>query len=49
MLEEEARVAQWRVVWAGAIALLRTVGDVLDKIDGTNVDVRKASNARYEA
>ena len=34
MLEEETDLARWRVHWAAAVALVRAVGHVLDKVDG---------------
>ena len=33
MLEEEEDEQRWRVLWAGAMALLRAVGHVLQKVD----------------
>lgn len=34
MLDEEGDEQRWRVLWAGAMALVRAVGHVLQKIDG---------------
>jgi hypothetical protein len=35
-LEDERDDRAWRLDWALAVVLLRTVGDVLDKVDGEN-------------
>ena len=34
MLEAEGDIQKWNIIWAGGVALLRTVGDVLHRIDG---------------
>ena len=35
-LEQATTDQIWRVHWFAAVALIRTVGDVLDKVDGLN-------------
>lgn len=47
MLEDERDVDRWRVVWVGAVALLRAVGHVLDKVDGSDPKMRAASRAAF--
>jgi hypothetical protein len=41
MLESEEAPDRWRVLWAGAIALLRSVGYVLEKVDSRDVNGNK--------
>lgn len=41
MLEEEGDEQRWRVLWAGAMALVRAVGHVLQKVDGEDPTVRQ--------
>ncbi len=48
MLEEETDLQRWRIHWAAAIALIRAVGHVLDKVDGSNPDVRSEANAAFK-
>jgi hypothetical protein len=49
MLEEEQDLQRWRVHWAAAVALLRAVGHVLNKVDGAdNPGVREAAAAAFE-
>jgi hypothetical protein len=43
MLEAEGDLQQWRIIWAAAVALIRAVGHVLDKIDGQDADVKKVA------
>ncbi|KJC40670.1 hypothetical protein UB31_27580 [Bradyrhizobium sp. LTSP849] len=41
---------EWRIYWFAGLALLRTVGHVLDKIDGTTSDQhRRIINATWES
>lgn len=47
LLEEETDLQRWRVHWAAAIALIRAVGHVLDKVDGLDASIKKAANQRY--
>ena len=48
MLEDERDEQRWRVLWAGAVALVRTVGHVLHKVDGRHGGARVAINTAYE-
>ncbi len=47
MLEDEKDEQCWRVLWAGAMALVRAVGHVLRKVDGENSDVRPLVEAAW--
>ena len=47
LLEEETELGRWRVHWAGAVALTRAVGHVLDKVDGRNPRIRAAARSAY--
>ena len=47
MLENEEDLERWRVVWAGAMALLRAVGHVLAKEDGRNPKLHPFVDAAY--
>lgn len=47
MLEDEEDERRWRVLWAGAMALLRTVGHVLRNVDGADASVRRAVDAAW--
>ena len=47
MLEDEKNPQRWRVLWAGAMALLRAVGHVLQKMDGHNAALRPLIDAAY--
>ena len=49
MLEEERDEQRWRVLWIGAMALLRAVGHVLHKVDGENPDLRELIDAAYRS
>ena len=40
MLEVEEDEQRWRVLWAGAMALVRAIGHVLRKVDGEDAMVR---------
>ena len=48
MLEDERDSRRWRVLWVGALALLRAVGHVLWKVDGRTPHAREAIKAAYE-
>lgn len=49
MLQKEPDRDRWRVLWAGAVALLRAVGSVLNKVDERECDrVRIVSQAAYK-
>lgn len=43
MLEEEANLQRWRILWAGAVALVRAVGHILDKVDGKDATVKRVA------
>ncbi|MEO6824437.1 MAG: hypothetical protein ABI167_06885 [Nitrosospira sp.] len=43
MLEEEQDLQRWRILWAGAVALTRAVGHVLDKIDGRDTVTKQVA------
>lgn len=47
LLEEEADVHRWRIHWAGAVALIRAVGHVLDKVDGRDMHIKGAASAAF--
>jgi hypothetical protein len=47
LLESERDLGRWRVHWAGALALLRAVGHVLHKVDGTDPAVRRQVDITY--
>ena len=49
LLDEETDEKLWRVHWVGALSLIRAVGNVLEKIDGTDPIYRKISNAMFRA
>lgn len=49
-LEDECDEREWRLDWALAVVLLRTVGDVLHKVDGAaNPQVKRASRELYKS
>ncbi len=48
MLEDERDEQRWRVLWAGAVALLRAVGHVLRNVDGRTAGSRESINAAYK-
>ncbi len=48
MLEDERDEQRWRVLWVGALALVRAVGHVLWKVDGRIIpEAREAMKAAY--
>ena len=47
MLEDEEDERRWRVLWAGAMALLRTVGHVLRNVDGADASVHRVVDAAW--
>lgn len=47
LLEEETDFRTWRVNWVGALALIRAVGHVLDKVDGADASVKFAARGAY--
>jgi hypothetical protein len=48
MLEEETDLARWRVHWTGAVALLRAVGHVLDKVDGEDPLTKRLASQAFK-
>lgn len=48
MLDDERDEQRWRVLWVGAVALLRAVGHVLWNVDGQTPQARAAMKAAYE-
>ena len=48
LLEEEKDIRRWRIHWAAAVALIRAVGHVLDKVDGEDPLIKQASNAAFK-
>ena len=49
MLEDEEHEQRWRVLWVGAMALLRAVGHVLRKVDGEDARLRPLIDAVYDS
>jgi len=47
MLEDERDEQRWRVLWVGALALVRAVGHVLWKVDARIPEAREAIKAAY--
>lgn len=47
MLEKETDLSRWRVLWAGAVALLRAVGHVLHKVDGADPARKRLISAAF--
>ncbi|TAL27605.1 MAG: hypothetical protein EPN97_17215 [Alphaproteobacteria bacterium] len=48
MLEDETDLQKWRIVWAAAVALIRAVGHVLDKVDGSDKDIKEISKTLFK-
>ena len=48
MLDDEKDEQRWRVLWAGAMALIRTVGHVLLKVDGEDPKIRPHVDAAWD-
>ena len=48
MLEEESDLQRWRILWAAAVALIRAVGHVLDKVDGEDQIVKAVAREFYK-
>jgi hypothetical protein len=48
LLEEEQDSRRWRVHWAAAVALIRAVGHVLNKVDGIDKHVKEASHLAFQ-
>ena len=47
MLDDERDGQRWRVLWVGALALVRAVGHVLWNVDGRIPEAREAIKAAY--
>ncbi|HUN99508.1 MAG TPA: hypothetical protein VMU69_25150 [Bradyrhizobium sp.] len=47
LLEEKRDLQRWRVHWAAAVALIRAVGHVLDKVDGRDQAVKQVAATMY--
>jgi hypothetical protein len=47
MLEVEKDVRKWRIHWAGAVALLRAVGHVMEDECKSDANLKKANNALF--
>ncbi len=47
LLEKEEDEDRWRVHWVGAVALIRAVGHVLDKVDGQLPAVKQVANLAF--
>ncbi len=48
MLEDEPEPNKFRVLWVAALALVRSVGQVLYKIDGNDGRIRGQASERYQ-
>ncbi len=48
LLEEEEDLSRWRIHWVAALALVRAVGHVLEKVDGQNPCIRALAQAAYK-
>lgn len=48
LLEDETNVQRWRIHWAAAVALIRAVGHVLDKVDGDDPLTKHVANAAFK-
>jgi len=47
LLEEESDNQRWRIHWAAAVALIRAVGHILDKVDGDDPIIKEVANAAF--
>lgn len=47
LLENETDLQKWRILWAGAIALIRAVGHVLDKVDGGDPIIKQVAKESF--
>jgi hypothetical protein len=47
LLEDETDSQRWRLHWVAAVALIRAVGHVLDKVDGESQAVKSAARAAF--
>lgn len=48
LLETETDMQRWRVHWAAAVALVRAVGHVLEKVDGSDPAVKEAAALAFK-
>lgn len=48
LLEEEEDLQRWRIHWAAAVALIRAVGSVLDKVDGKDPEIKAIQKRAYK-
>jgi hypothetical protein len=48
LLEEETDLQRWRIHWVAALALVRAVGHVLEKVDGADAAISGIANAAYK-
>jgi hypothetical protein len=47
LLEDQEDEGRWRVHWVGAVALIRAVGHVLDKVDGQVAGAKEISRSAF--
>lgn len=47
LLEDETDLRRWRLHWVAALALVRAVGHVLEKVDGKSEVVKSAARAAF--
>ena len=48
LLEEETSLQRWRVHWVAALALIRAVGHVLNKVDGADPAMGRVARAAFQ-
>jgi hypothetical protein len=48
LLEAETDIQRWRIHWAAAVALIRAVGHVLDKVDGNDPMTKQIAGAAFK-
>lgn len=49
MLEQETDPQRWRINWAAAVALIRVIGHVLDKVDGDDPLIKEIASVSYRS
>jgi hypothetical protein len=49
LLEEEKDLQRWRIHWVAALALVRAVGHVLDKMDGSDAAAARAAYKNWKS
>ena len=47
LLENEVDHNLWRIHWVAAVALIRSVGHVLDKVDGQDPEIKKSAAGAF--